>query len=70
MRFLAVLALFASMAVARPAENGMFNMEISCIGLNDRMCISNSTSGMGCCPPLTCGADHVSLSVWGWVELG
>ncbi|PYI05095.1 hypothetical protein BO78DRAFT_419953 [Aspergillus sclerotiicarbonarius CBS 121057] len=58
MRFFAVVALLASLAVARPAENGMFNTELSCIGLNDRMCVGNLTSGMGCCPPLVCGSDH------------
>ncbi|PYI14724.1 uncharacterized protein BO66DRAFT_474956 [Aspergillus aculeatinus CBS 121060] len=58
MRFLAVVALLASLTAARPAENGMFNIELSCVGLNDRACVANATSGMGCCVPLYCGADH------------
>ncbi|RAK96305.1 uncharacterized protein BO80DRAFT_449368 [Aspergillus ibericus CBS 121593] len=62
MRFFAVVALLASLAVARPAENGILKTELSCIGLTNETCVTNLTSGRGCCPPLVCGSDHICHS--------
>ncbi|KAB8266210.1 hypothetical protein BDV32DRAFT_115256 [Aspergillus pseudonomiae] len=54
MRFLAVFALMASVAVARPAEA---NIQASCMGV-DRYCNNNGTAGpFSCCAPLQCGSD-------------
>ncbi|QMW26284.1 hypothetical protein G4B84_001529, partial [Aspergillus flavus NRRL3357] len=55
MRFLAVLALMASVAVARPAEA---NIQQLCQGV-DRSCNNNGTAGANsCCTPLKCGIDN------------
>ncbi|GKZ57595.1 hypothetical protein AnigIFM49718_002917 [Aspergillus niger] len=34
MRFFAVLALLASVAVARPADNGALNVQVMCLGVS------------------------------------
>ncbi|KAB8238543.1 hypothetical protein ETB97_008225 [Aspergillus alliaceus] len=54
MRFLAVFALVASVAVARPSEA---NIQASCMGV-ERYCNTNGTIGaFACCTPLKCGSD-------------
>ncbi|KAE8308972.1 hypothetical protein BDV41DRAFT_580878 [Aspergillus transmontanensis] len=59
MRFLAVFALMASVAVARPAEA---NIQASCMGV-DRYCNNNGTAGAtSCCTPLKCGIDNKCYS--------
>ncbi|GKZ73031.1 hypothetical protein AnigIFM60653_005173 [Aspergillus niger] len=61
MRFFAVIALLASVAVARPAENGALNVQVMCLGRNDGMCVGGNITAAGnsCCPPLVCGSDRL-----------
>ncbi|RAK85154.1 hypothetical protein BO79DRAFT_201739 [Aspergillus costaricaensis CBS 115574] len=63
MRFFAVIALLASVAVARPAENGALsalNVQVMCLGRDDGLCVGGNITAAGnsCCPPLVCGSDR------------
>ncbi|KAE8149694.1 hypothetical protein BDV25DRAFT_140543 [Aspergillus avenaceus] len=54
MRFITIVALLTSVAVARPAEA---NIQAQCVGV-DRYCNNNGTAGaFSCCVPLKCGSD-------------
>ncbi|GAA86515.1 similar to An12g05020 [Aspergillus luchuensis IFO 4308] len=66
MRFLAVIALLASVAVARPAENGALNalnVQVMCLGRDAGLCVGGNITAAGnnCCPPLVCGSDRSAM---------
>ncbi|KAE8166842.1 hypothetical protein BDV40DRAFT_296268 [Aspergillus tamarii] len=61
MRFLAVFALMASVAVARPAEA---NIQASCMGVGSFCTNATIGSTSSCCVPLRCGSDSMCHHPW------